>query len=121
MSRELRGVDWGSILPTKLVATAKSLKRSKNNFRSFIYGQRFTNPANFAKIGPVDAEIIGLTEINKNIIKKQHNISHPRLRFEQSACAKYYAGCMRCTKNESVPIQLAQCWFPGLAISNAKI
>ena len=23
--------------------------------------------------------------------------------------------------NESVPIQLAQCWFPGLAISNAKL
>ena len=23
--------------------------------------------------------------------------------------------------NESVPIQLAQCWFPGLAISNAKM
>jgi len=23
--------------------------------------------------------------------------------------------------NESVPIQLAQCWFPGLAISAAKI
>ena len=23
--------------------------------------------------------------------------------------------------NESVPIQLAQCWFPGLAIYNAKI
>jgi len=23
--------------------------------------------------------------------------------------------------NESVPIQLARCWFPGLAISNAKI
>jgi len=23
--------------------------------------------------------------------------------------------------NESVPIPLAQCWFPGLAISNAKI
>ena len=22
--------------------------------------------------------------------------------------------------NDSVPIQLAQCWFPGLAISNAK-
>jgi len=22
--------------------------------------------------------------------------------------------------NESVPIQLAQCWFPGLAIFNAK-
>ena len=24
-------------------------------------------------------------------------------------------------ENERVPIQLAQCWFPGLAISNAKI
>jgi len=23
--------------------------------------------------------------------------------------------------NESVPVQLAQCWFHGLAISNAKI
>jgi len=23
--------------------------------------------------------------------------------------------------NESAPTQLAQCWFPGLAISNAKI
>jgi len=23
--------------------------------------------------------------------------------------------------NESVPIQLTQCWFPGLAVSNAKI
>jgi len=23
--------------------------------------------------------------------------------------------------NENVPMQLAQCWFPGLAISNAKI
>jgi len=27
---------------------------------------------------------------------------------------------LNCTGNESVPIQLAQCWFPGLAISNAK-
>ena len=25
------------------------------------------------------------------------------------------------TRNESVPIQLAQCWFPQLAISDAKI
>jgi len=24
------------------------------------------------------------------------------------------------TGNESVPIQMAQCWFPGLAIINAK-
>ena len=30
--------------------------------------------------------------------------------------------CSRsCTGNESVPIQLAQCWFTELAISNAKI
>ena len=28
---------------------------------------------------------------------------------------------VRHTGDESVPIQLAQCWFPGLAISNAKI
>jgi len=26
-----------------------------------------------------------------------------------------------CIGNESVPIQLAQCWFPGLAIYNTKI
>jgi len=25
------------------------------------------------------------------------------------------------TGNERVPIQLAQCWFPALAISNAKM
>jgi len=29
--------------------------------------------------------------------------------------------CCSLIGNESVPIQLAQCWFPGLAISNAKI
>jgi len=48
---------------TKLVATATSLEGSKNNFRLFIYGQSSTNHANFVKIGPVDVEIIGLTEI----------------------------------------------------------
>jgi len=37
----------------------------KNNFRSFIYSQSSTNPANFVKIGPVDVETIGLTEITK--------------------------------------------------------
>jgi len=58
----------------------------KNNFRSFIYSQSSTNPANFVKIGPVDVETIRLTEINKNIkkIKHQQNISPPRLRFVQS-------------------------------------
>ena len=30
-------------------------------------------------------------------------------------------GAHKIIGNESVPIQLAQCWFPGLVISNAKI
>jgi len=48
---------------------------SKNNFRSLIYGQSSTIPANFVKIGLVDVEIIGLKKITKNIIKKhQQNI-----------------------------------------------
>ena len=62
MSREVKGVDWRSILPTKLVATATSLEGSKNNFRSFIHGQSSTNPANLVKIGPVDVEVIGLAD-----------------------------------------------------------
>ena len=42
-------------MPAQLVAMATSLERSKkNNFRSFIYGQSFTRPANFVKIGSVD-------------------------------------------------------------------
>jgi len=68
MSCELQGVAWMSILSTKLVATATSLERSKkNNFRSFMYVQSSTNPANFVNIGPVDVEIIDLTKINKTI------------------------------------------------------
>jgi len=39
----------------------------KNSFRSFIYSQSSTIPANLVKIGPVDVEIIGLTEIIKYI------------------------------------------------------
>ena len=50
-------------MPIKSVATATSLEESKKITRSFIYGQNFTNPANFVKIGPVDVEIVGLTEI----------------------------------------------------------
>jgi len=63
MSCGLQGVEWRSILPTKLVATATSLEGSKkNNFGLFICGQSATNPASFAKIGQADVEIIGLTE-----------------------------------------------------------
>jgi len=54
----------------KSVATATSLDGSKNNFRSFIYGQSSTNPAKFVEIGPVNVEINGLEEITKNIVKK---------------------------------------------------
>ena len=35
-----------------------------------------------------------------------------------TACVQIETGAIG---NKSVPIQLAQCWFPGLAISNAKI
>jgi len=49
-------------MPTKLVATATSVERSKTNFRSFIYSHSSTKPANWLKIGPVDVQIIGLTE-----------------------------------------------------------
>jgi len=49
-------------MPTKLVATATSVERSKTNFRLFIYSHSSTKPANWLKIGPVDVQIIGLTE-----------------------------------------------------------
>jgi len=55
------------ILPTELVATAMFFEGSKNNSRSFIYGESSANPANVVKIGPVDVEIIDLAEIAKNI------------------------------------------------------
>jgi len=88
MSRELQGVYWRSILPTKLVATTTPLKNRKNNFGLFIYSS--TNPAKFMKIGPVDVDIIGLTEITKiyKKIKDQQNISPPRLCLAQSGWAK---------------------------------
>ena len=35
-----------------------------------------------------------------------------------TACVQIETGAIG---NKSVPIQLAKCWFPGLAISNAKI
>jgi len=57
-----------------------------NNFRSFIYGQSSTNPANFVKIGPLDVEIIGLTEITKNTKNKtsaKHKPSSRALRAER--------------------------------------
>jgi len=70
-----RGVDWRSILPTKLAATTTSLEES-NNFRSFIYSQSSTNPANFVKIGPVDFELVGLKQ-------RQRQNSIPPLNLEE--------------------------------------
>jgi len=46
-----------------LVAVAMSLMDRKNNVTPFIYDQSSHNSANFVTIGPVDVEIIGLTEI----------------------------------------------------------
>jgi len=37
----------------------------KTNSRSFIYSHSSTNPAHLVKIGPLDVEIIGQTEIVK--------------------------------------------------------
>ena len=57
---------------------------------SFIYGQSSTNLAHFVKIGAVEVEIIGLTAINENKIKKikrQQKISPPRPSFAQRCWA----------------------------------
>jgi len=88
MSYELQGVKWRSILPTKLVAAATSLEGSKNNYGSFICGQSSTNPANFVKIDLIDAEIIGVTKVTKNILKikktsAKHAPTSPALRAER--------------------------------------
>jgi len=66
-----KGVDC---VNKKLIAMATYLRNRKIYLRSFIYGQSSTILANFLKIGPVDVEIIGLTEISKNIFKGQQNI-----------------------------------------------
>jgi len=58
-------IAWQNCVDTvnkKLVAVTTSFEGSKNNFKSFIYSQKSTIPANLVKIGPVGVEIIGLTE-----------------------------------------------------------
>ena len=56
----------------------RPLRDRKTNFRSFIYSNSSTNPANVVKIVLVDVEIIGLTEIVENkIIRNRQNISPP--------------------------------------------
>jgi len=68
MSCELQDVEWRSIMPTKVVATATSPEGSKNNFRLFIYDQSSTDPASFVNIGLVHVDITGPTEITNNNI-----------------------------------------------------
>ena len=41
--------------------------------------------------------------------------------YSCDADAQYDQRTRRVIRNESVPIQLAQCWFPELAIFSAKI
>ena len=48
-------------------------------------------------------------------LRRGHKISTNRCEGAEGGGAQQLIG------NESVPIQLAQCWFRGLAISNAKI
>ena len=43
--------------------------RDRKYFRSFIHGQSSTNPAYFVKVGLVDIEIIGLTEVTDIFLK----------------------------------------------------
>jgi len=49
---------------------------SKTNFRLIMYSHSSTKSENFAKIGPVDVEIIGLSGIvkNKEIIRNSSRI-----------------------------------------------
>jgi len=51
-----------------LLPWQQPLGNQKNNFRSFIYGQSSTVPANFVKIGLVDVEIMGLKEITEKYL-----------------------------------------------------
>jgi len=58
----------------------RPLKNKKNNFIFIIYSNSSTNPANLAKIGPANGEIIGLTELVKNEHKNNkrgQNVSPP--------------------------------------------
>ena len=59
---------------------------------------------------------------------RRHSLSRHLSRFKQIYRSpvsvhgpQALSGMVAAIANESVPIQLAQCWFSGLAISNAKI
>ena len=52
--------------------------------------------------------------------RKAHVI-HCVYMFLQFGVSRHRNEVVELDGNESVPIQLAQCWFPGLAISDAKM
>jgi len=64
----------GCFCPRNWLPWQHALGDWKNNFRSFIYSHSSTINANSVKIGLVDAEIIGLREIVKNIKKETNSI-----------------------------------------------
>jgi len=84
---ELQGGEGRRFCPQNWMPQQRRLMDRKNNFRSFIYGRRSSNRANFVKIGLVDVEIhvIGLTKIIK-IFKETtaKQPSSPVLRAERA-------------------------------------
>jgi len=53
--------------------------------------------------------------INYEYLSQKNDTTKDKVTHGNSSCSIVAIG------SESVPNQLAQCWFPGLAISNAKI
>ena len=72
MSCELHGVEWRSILPTKLVATATSLERSIKITSDGSSPGKFCQSCKFREDrSGTYVEITGLAETTKNIIFKK--------------------------------------------------
>jgi len=60
-SSQMRGLG-GRSCPRNRSSRQRPSRDRKTNFRSFIYSRSSTISANWVKIGPVDVQIIGLTE-----------------------------------------------------------
>ena len=65
----------------------------------------------------LDATVVELqaVKVSRTVILKKNDNLNKNKNTKNNNDAKCLIG------NESVPIQLAQCWFPGLAVFNAKI
>jgi len=63
-----------------------------------------------------------LSDSAANLQKKHRkNVSRPKHKTTCYKCCYITLRNLMYIGNESVPIQLTQCWFPGLVISNDKI